>query len=168
MTWLSIAVSLFSTPWSLPGSLLETIQARHTYCLFLCQTHTPLLSRRVYKTFNCKLFYAGDNPGANLPSKDIFCGQLEDESQRKRYNKRREGEKKKKHEREQAREKESSERQFCEWMKKSCMCSSCQLLFGITAQQRHAVLILVGHLTLASVHALPALEINYMCGTFVA
>ena len=31
-----------------------------------------------------------------------------------------------------------------------------------------SALILVGHFVLASVHALPVLEINYMCGTFVA
>lgn len=99
LTGLSISVSLSSTPWSLTnsegphseaGSLLETIahthdKGTHTHSPSSSVRHTLHL-RRVYKTFNCELFYAGDNPWAYLHSEDIFCGQLEDESQRRRNN----------------------------------------------------------------------------------
>ncbi len=51
------------------------------YTLFSSVRHTLLL-RQVYKILNWKHFYAGENPWAYLPSKDTFCGQLEDESQR--------------------------------------------------------------------------------------
>ena len=94
VTGLSISGSLCSTPWSLTKLRRAPVGGRisawsHTVRTWHRHAHTlsdTLLSRQVYKTFNCKLFYAGDNPWAYLPSKGIFCGQLEDESQRNRNN----------------------------------------------------------------------------------
>ena len=105
----------------------------HTLPLLLCQTHTLHL-RRVYKTFNCELFHAGDNPWAYLRSEDIFCGQLEDESQRRRNNGTRE-------------EKGENKIRIClveERQRDSSVMLhvfSCQLLFGTGVQRGHTGLI---------------------------
>lgn len=47
----------------------------------LSETHSY---KHSYKTFECGLFHAGARPPAFLSSKDIFCGQLGDESQREK------------------------------------------------------------------------------------
>lgn len=64
----------------IPLGVVLGLKPRHT-----CTRSFPLSethSSWVFKTFKCKLFYVGDNPRAYLPGKDIFCGQLGDESQR--------------------------------------------------------------------------------------
>lgn len=104
-----------------------------------------------------------------LPSEDILCGQLEDESLKERYN-RTGQERKRKKERTSTTEISCiAEMQFCEWMKKTFMCSSCQLSFGARVQERHAALISACLEATLSwlVFMLRRVEISYMCGTFV-
>lgn len=44
------------------GPLLEAAAHMTQACSLLSSVRHTLLLRQVYKTFNCKLFYAGDNP----------------------------------------------------------------------------------------------------------
>lgn len=111
------------------------------------------------KTFNCQLFYAGDNPWALLFGKDIFWGQLGDESPRERNNRTRQRKGKKGR---------TSKTEISDYRVGSCICSCFYLLPSGEKTCRTDFSWTWGHSALANVNAQSAREINYMCGAFVA
>lgn len=57
----------------------------HAHAFPFAPSDTHSSSGKYIKPFNCKLFHAGDNPWAFPYSRDIFCGQLGDESLREKH-----------------------------------------------------------------------------------
>lgn len=182
MTGLSISVSLYSTPWGLTKlrrapSWKQDLRLKpyrthdrgmHTLSSPLSGTHSS------WGKYIKHLIASSSTQGIILerisPARTYFV-----DSWRMNHRQREiigQDKRRKKRENEQDRDPvrlQLAETQFCEWIKTSCMCSSCQLLFGTRAQERHAVLISVG---LEATLLWPALmlyrvEINDMCGTFV-